>query len=315
MANSKTLFTRYAWALLAYNILVILWGAVVSSTGSGAGCGEHWPDCNGQIVPRNANLQTLIEFSHRLTSGLDGLLVIALVVGAWRVFPPKHRVRRAALASFIFVLLEGLIGALLVRQGWTALDTSVERVIMQPLHLVNTLFLLAALNFTAWWASGGAALAWRGQGVRLGLFGVGLLGALLTSGLGALISLGDLLALSISENYNGLITWLVGLRLWHPGIAVAVGVYLLWLAFAVARATPNATARRLAYLTAGLVLAQWAAGFLNVWLRVPLWTQIAHLLLADLIWLALLLWATSALAQPESQPAATSPQPRGVAAN
>jgi len=314
MMQSRKIFARYAWALLAYNLLVILWGAVVSSTGSGAGCGEHWPDCNGQIIPLNASLQTLIEFSHRLTSGLDGLLVIALVVWAWRAFPPKHRVRGAAAASFIFVLLEGLIGALLVRQGWTALDTSVERILMQPLHLINTLFLLAALTFTAWWAAGGAAVQLHGQGSRLWLFGFGLLGVLLIGGSGALISLGDFLAFSLSAQYDALVAWLVGLRLWHPLIAIGVGAYLLWLAFSVAPMTPNSVSQRLAHITAGLVLAQWAVGFINVWLRVPLWTQITHLLLADLIWIALLLWTASALAQPEAQSAAASSQPRGAAA-
>jgi len=133
----------------------------------------------------------------------------------------------------------------------------------------------------------------HGQGSRLWLFGFGLLGVLLIGGSGALISLGDFLAFSLSAQYDALVAWLVGLRLWHPLIAIGVGAYLLWL---------------------GLVLAQWAVGFINVWLRVPLWTQITHLLLADLIWIALLLWTASALAQPEAQSAAASSQPRGAAA-
>ncbi|MGQ0600375.1 MAG: COX15/CtaA family protein [Anaerolineales bacterium] len=295
-------FARYAWSLLAYNLVVILWGAVVSSTGAGAGCGEHWPDCNGQFVPVNPTLATLIEFSHRLSSGLDGVLVIVLVVWAFRQLPAQPRICGAALASFGFVLIEGLIGALLVRQGWTALDTSVERLIMQPLHLINTLFLLAALTLTAWWASDGAPIRISGQGLRPWLISLGLLGVMCISGSGAIISLGDFLDQQERVRNEALVPLLVNLRLWHPAIAITVGVGLIVMALSISSLTPNSAARRWAYLTVGLVLAQWCVGFLNVYLRVPLWTQLVHLVLADLTWITLILWSASALSDVSLQP-------------
>ena len=61
-------FAKYAWGVLGYNILVILWGAYVRASGSGAGCGSHWPLCNGQVVPRAEQVGTLIEFAHRVSS-------------------------------------------------------------------------------------------------------------------------------------------------------------------------------------------------------------------------------------------------------
>ncbi len=308
-------FAKFAWGLLAYNVLVILWGALVSSTGSGAGCGNRWPDCNGVIAP-DPSVKTVIEFSHRLTSGLDGLLVIGFVLWAWRAFPAGHRVRTGAVISLALVLTEGLIGALLVRQGWTAFDTSVERVIMQPLHFVNTLLLLAAVALTAWWASGGAAVQWRGAGWQKVWFGAGVAGVFFIGSSGAIISLGDLLADALGESHNTLVGGLVSLRLWHPAIAIGVGLYLLWLAFYVARATPNDAARRFARLTCGLVVAQWLAGFLNVLLRAPVWMQLLHLLLADATWIALVLWSASALAQSEALPAVSSVSVgRGAAAD
>jgi heme A synthase len=297
-------FARYAWALVALNVFVIQWGALVSSSGSGAGCGDHWPDCNGALVPLNPTLQTVIEYTHRFTSALDGVVVIVFVAWAFRAFPARHRVRGMAVASLGFVLLEGIIGALLVRQGWTALDTSVERVIMQPIHLINTLFLLAALTLTAWWASGGEALQLQGQGWRVILFSTGALGILLIGSSGALISLGDLLAGSLGEGHNTLVEWLVGLRLWHPAIAVGIGVYLLWLALYVGRAAPNDAARRLAGWTSGLVIAQWLAGMVNVLLRAPVWMQLIHLFLADAIWIVFVLWAAAALGEREAGPTA-----------
>jgi heme A synthase len=297
-----TRFASYAWGVAALNVFVILWGALVSSTGSGAGCGDHWPLCQGKVVPLDPSIATVIELTHRLTSGLALLAVIGLVAWAFGAFPAQHRVRHGALASLFFIIVEALLGAALVLFRWVALDTSLARVILQPIHLVNTLFLLAALTLTAWWASGGEAVQWRGQGWRPVWFGTGALGVLLVGASGAVISLGDLLAGSLGERYNALVEWLVGLRLWHPAIAVGAGMYLLWLALYAARATPNESARRFARLTGGLVVTQWLAGFLNVFLRAPVWMQLMHLFLADSVWIALVLWAASALARVKTEP-------------
>ena len=104
-------FAGYAWFILAYTLAVILWGAYVRATGSGAGCGSHWPTCNGQIVPRPEQIETLIEFTHRVTSAFLGVLIIGLLVWAFRLYGKDHRVRRGAVLSFAFVITEGLIGA------------------------------------------------------------------------------------------------------------------------------------------------------------------------------------------------------------
>src|SRR5512143_2045168 len=89
-------YATYAWMVLAFSVLVVLWGTFVRATGSGAGCGSHWPLCNGEIIPRAPAVATVIELTHRLTSGVVFALVVGLVVAAWRVFPPGHAVRRWA---------------------------------------------------------------------------------------------------------------------------------------------------------------------------------------------------------------------------
>ena len=112
---------RFALFTLVFNIGVILWGAFVRATGSGAGCGEHWPTCNGEVLPRAERLETLIEFTHRATSGVALLLVVALLVLAIRAFPPRHRARRAAGATMVFMIGEALVGALWwIRSGFSA---------------------------------------------------------------------------------------------------------------------------------------------------------------------------------------------------
>jgi heme A synthase len=296
MFNSKSNFTRYAWLVLAFNILVILWGAVVSSTGSGAGCGDHWPLCDGEVIPRDPSVERMIEFSHRATSGVALLMVFGLAAWAFRLYATGHRVRRGAVASVIVIIVESLLGAGLVLFRWTAMDTSAMRVVIQPIHMLNTLVLLGTILLTAWWASGGPAIAWR-TGGRWRWFVLGGLGIWLMSATGSIISLGDLLAIRLGENYNQLVELLVRLRLGHPAISILAGLLLLWLAFIRTNMAPTTSARRWSWAVAGLVVAQWSVGFLNVFLLVPLWTQLLHLLLADLLWISFLLWMFNALAE------------------
>src|SRR3990172_7385362 len=105
-ADRVRAFVRFAWVALAVTVVVIIWGAVVRATGSGAGCGSHWPLCNGQVVPLAPATSTVIEFVHRLTSGLAMILSLVLLVWARPNFPAGHRARAWALASFVFMLIE-----------------------------------------------------------------------------------------------------------------------------------------------------------------------------------------------------------------
>ena len=176
--NTKR-FAQYSWGVLAYNLLVILWGAFVRATGSGAGCGAHWPLCNGEVVPHTGRLATAIEFSHRLSSGLALILIVGLVVWAFRLYPRGHLVRRGASVSAFFLLTEALLGAGLVLFEYVAANVSVARAYWMAGHLINTFLLLAALTLTAWWASGGQAARWRNQGAVGWSFGLALFGLMI----------------------------------------------------------------------------------------------------------------------------------------
>lgn len=296
-------FTRFAWFTVGYNLLVVVWGAFVRATGSGAGCGSHWPLCNGEVLPREPAVETLIELSHRLTSGLDGLVVLALAILAFRVFPRRHRVRWAAVASLVFLLGEVLVGAGLVRFELVADNASVERAIVMAFHLVNTFFLLAALALTALWSGGEREPRFRSQGPVLGLLGLGFLGLLLLGVSGAVTALGDTLfpvgGSAFEEALaNGSATthFLVRLRIYHPLVAVGVGAFLLLAGALVARLRPAARVRRSAGLLAGLFLLQMVCGIVSVTLKAPAWIQLVHLLLADLVWIVFVALAAGALA-------------------
>ena len=188
-------FTRYAWFVLAFLILVVLWGAFVRATGSGAGCGSHWPLCNGVVVPREPQIETLIELTHRLTSAFSGILVLGMLFWAFRLFPKGHIVRKAAVYSTVFIITEGLVGAGLVLFEWVADNESVARAISMAVHLVNTFLLLAAVTLTAWWAGAGSdfRLQLRGHGRAGRLIGIAVFLLLILGVSGAITALGDTL--------------------------------------------------------------------------------------------------------------------------
>ena len=233
-------YAGFAWGVLGFNVLVVLWGAYVRATGSGAGCGSHWPLCQGEVIPRAPRIETLVEFSHRLSSGTALILVVALLVWAWRAYPRGHRVRKAALTSLFLMFVEALVGAGLVLLELVADNVSVARAYWIAGHLVNTFLLLAALTLTAWFAQGGAGIRLRGQGVTLWAVAAALLGTLALGVSGAITALGDTLVFTagISPEDSPFVAGLVSLRIYHPLIALVIGGLLALAAFTarVARA-------------------------------------------------------------------------------
>lgn len=293
-------FAKYSWGVLAYNLLVILFGAYVRATGSGAGCGSHWPLCNGVVIPREPGIETIIEFTHRLTSGVALLLVLVLFVWAFRKYSKGNHVRLGASLSLLFVITEALVGAGLVLFEWVAEDASTGRAISISVHLVNTFLLLAALSLTAWWGSGGRPVRTSNRGIALWGFVIGFIGVILIGSSGAITALGDTLfpidSLSegISQDFDPSSHFLIRLRVWHPIIAIVVGFYVIFLSLVTGMlAEENKINKRIATLLSGLFVIQLIAGLINLILLAPIWMQILHLLLADLVWIALVILAAS----------------------
>jgi heme A synthase len=297
-------FASYAWLVVAANLFVIVWGAYVRASFSGDGCGSHWPLCNGEVLPVNGLAKTLVELTHRLTSGVALLLVVGLVWRARRLFPRGHRVRRGAFWSLVFILIEALIGAALVKLNLVGRNASVARAFVMSFHLVNTFVLLGVLSLTAWWATGGERVRLRGQGRVGAVFAAGLFGTLLIAVSGALAALGDTLfpatslAEGIRQDLSPAAHFLERLRGLHPLFAVGIGCYTVAAASYVNNflrpGLPRA--KRLAGVLTTLFLVQVGAGIVNVALLAPVWLQLTHLLLADLYWIALVLTSASALA-------------------
>jgi heme A synthase len=297
-------FAKFAWAVLIWNVIVVLWGAFVRATGSGAGCGNHWPLCNGDVVPIAPQVETLVEFSHRMTSGVALIGVLILLIWAFRAFPRRHPVRYGAVVSAVFIISESLVGAGLVVFGWVAEDTSAERAIVVSIHLFNTFLLLASLAVTAWWASNQRPITLAGRGWLVWALRVGLLGVLLIGITGAITALGDTLfpAASLAEGLRQDMDpsqhFLIQLRVYHPLLSILVGVYLLVVTRILHSQETSPTVDRLGRILSIVIVVQLAAGFVNVLLLAPVWMQIVHLLLADLVWISLVLLSASVAAVP-----------------
>lgn len=288
-------FAKFAWGVLGYTLLVILWGAFVRATGSGAGCGSHWPLCNGEVIPYQPATATLIEFTHRIMSGLSLVLVVALFIWGFRAFTKGNPVRLGVSLSLLFIITESLVGAGIVLLEFVGTDESIGRAVSIVIHLLNTFILLASITLTAWWASGGDPIKLREFRLSTGLLLVGLLGTLLMGASGALAALGDTLfpaqsvLQGIQQEFSSTAHFLLRLRILHPTISIIVGIYLIIAIGVINLQTKDWTLRWFARSLTILIVVQLGAGFLNVLLLAPVWMQIIHLLLADLVWITLVL--------------------------
>jgi cytochrome c oxidase assembly protein subunit 15 len=289
---------RFGWAVVGYNVLVILWGALVRATGSGAGCGNHWPLCNGQVIPHSPRVDTIIEFTHRCMTGGSTFLVIGLLVWTFRGTVKGHAARVFAVASMLLLVNEAFLGALLVKLGYVTGNQSMGRVVVLSIHLSNTLLLLAALTLTARLLTTGqrwAELRTRKTKKIWALLG---LGATLVVGVsGSLAALGDTLfpasslRAAFAQDFAADSPWLLRLRGVHPVSAIVAAGFVLWLIGQARRAGEG----KLAAIVVALLAFQFALGLGDVLLLAPVWMQILHLLGADLYWVALVALATAVL--------------------
>jgi len=297
--QNRTRFRNFSWIALGLTLAVIVGGGFVRATGSGAGCGSHWPLCNGEVVPLAGNVKTLIEYSHRITSGVVMVLSVVQLVWSRRLFAPGHRVRRAAAFSLFFMMTEALVGAGLVLFEYVADNVSLARAVWMGAHLLNTFLLVAAMTITAHWAHRDEPLQTQGRTGPKALLALGYLGLLAVGITGAIAALGDTLfpATSLAEglahDFSPTAHFLVRLRVTHPLLALGTAAYLLVLAHFFAQR--GKAMRRAAQVLQASVILQVAAGFVNLLLLAPVSMQMVHLVLADVLWIAFVLFGLTTL--------------------
>lgn len=323
MPSHRTLtgFAKYAWLVLGWNVLVILWGVFLRASKSGDGCGRHWLTCGGEVIPSAPELKTTIEFSHRITSSIAGVLIVILVIWAWRLWrseasEQRRLILRTAIGSFIFVVIEGLLGAGLVLTGNTAENLTPERPLWTGAHLINTFILLAFLTLTARYASGGRRLNFRAPGTHLTAVAAGVAAVFVVGLTGSIAALANMifpsgtLSEGLAQDFSPTSNLLVRLRLLHPITAILASVFLVFLTGWLAKESgKDAGVVRWSNALALLVLAQIAFGSATLYMLAPIVMQIGHLLLADGIWISYVLLAANFLSLPVTAPSVLAETP------
>ena len=274
--KKNTKIVCLAWTVVVWAIAVILWGAWVRISGSGAGCGEHWPLCQGAIVPSDASKATWVEYTHRASTGIFGVLVIALVFAVFKSFARKSVERKLVVAVAVFTLLEALIGAKLVLLSLVGTNESIWRAVVMAAHLLNTLLLLGSAALIA------RALTLQPSNLyfpRNFLYGCAAFGLLASSGSIAALSNTLYPSTSISEGIardlaaDG--SLIFQLRILHPVSALLLAL-VLWLVVARVHKNPRIfrTALTLAVCFGAATLVMLA----------PVWMKLTHLLFTDSLW-------------------------------
>ncbi len=304
MAVSKKLsgFAKYAWFVLAFNVLVILWGVFLRASKSGDGCGQHWLTCQGEVIPPAPELKTVIEFSHRVTSAIAFFLVAGLLIWTFRRFSKGASIRKTALLSFVFIITEAAVGAGLVLTGNTAETLSAARPFWAAGHLINTFILLAFLTLTARYASGGPLLESERVKKFLVPIALSVLAALVIGLTGSIAALANMLfpsgtlAEGLAKDLSSTSHILLRLRLSHPITAILGSVFLFFLTGWMVKASNRDPAvSKWSNVISILLLVQLAFGSLTLYMMAPILMQLGHLLLADAVWISLVLFIAAFL--------------------
>ncbi|MEO6050526.1 MAG: COX15/CtaA family protein [Pyrinomonadaceae bacterium] len=300
-------FAKYAWFVVAFNIVVILWGVFLRASKSGDGCGRHWVTCNGEVLPSAPELKTIIEFSHRITSSLAGVLIVVLLIWAFRRWYVQKNVQDRltlvmATGSFVFVVIEGLIGRGLVLTGNTAENLTPERPFWMAGHLINTLVLLAFLTLTARYAGGGRCMNFRAERKYIVALAAGTIAIFVVGISGSIAALSSMLFPSvtltegIARDFSATSHILLRLRLLHPVTAILTSVFLVFLTgWLVKERARDPKVARWSNILSVLVLLQIGFGSLTLLMLAPIVMQLGHLLVVDIIWISYVMFAASFL--------------------
>jgi len=302
--KTSSAFAKYTWIVLAYNIVVILWGVFLRASKSGDGCGQFWLTCNGEMIPSAPELKTIIEFSHRVTSGIAFVAVLILLIWAFRKFESVNPIRKTAVVSFIFIITEALVGAGLVLTGNTAEALTAARPFWAIGHLTNTFILLAFLTLTAWFASSGRRISLNCEPKALMLLGLAVIALFLVGTSGSVAALSIMLFPSTSvgegivKDFANSSHGLLRLRLSHPILSIMTSVYLIFLAGWLKRQSDNDPfVGYWSNILSVLILLQIAFGALTLLTLGPIVMQLGHLFLADAVWISFILMAANFLAK------------------
>lgn len=290
----RSQYKQFAFGLLVYTLLVILWGAWVRISHSGDGCGDTWPLCHGQLIPEAERGKTWVEYGHRLMSGIYGLVVIYFWWVSRKLYPKGHYARKAALATLIFTISEALLGAKLVLFGLVTTNDTPYRAFIMALHQINSFLLTGSVALTY-----AAALLTEDlrvpttQDRRYRLLPwvivvIGITGA--WASLSNSLFPTDNLFQGLLDDFSSESHFLVRIRGFHPVLALLGGGSLALFFWLKAQTTESQLVQKRSVQMTGLLIAGILFGIATLLLHAPVWMKIVHLALAHCIWVVLLQW-------------------------
>jgi heme A synthase len=261
------------------------------------------------VVPRSPGLETIVELSHRLTSGLTLIAVAVMVMWTFRKFPKGHALRQGSVLTGVFLVLEAAVGAGLVLAALVKDNASILRAVVISAHLLNTFLLVGSMTYVAWYATRGRSSRFRVtiHGWQVPTILVGLVLFMVVGSSGAIVALGDTLFPSatltegLAQDFSPTAHFLIRLRIIHPILAMLTSAYWLVVSTLLRNLSPNKTVVRLSSMAAGAVVFQVLLGCVNLVLLAPTWIQLAHLIVADLTWVVLMILSLEVLHPDENQ--------------
>ena len=289
----KTL-ARIGAAAAGITYLHLVFGAIVRITGSGMGCGDHWPKCNGSWIPPFSTPLVMIEWTHRLLALLVILSIASLVVAAWRRrtepgVSGRGGVLRPAAIGFVLVIAVALLGLVTVKLGNTTFATLAHWTLAMTLLAVISAAAIRAGAFggNAARASGGSARAARSIGAGAALaFVVVVLGGLVAKYPGAAAACPSFPL--CGDTPAGVAAGAPHIQMTHRVIAYMLFFHALAIAMAVSRRAGEApVVKRAVKVAAALVVLQLFVAAAMIMGGMPQFLRAAHQAIGVAIWMTL----------------------------
>jgi cytochrome c oxidase assembly protein subunit 15 len=288
-----SLIRKLSWAALGVAFVHSVFGAIVRISGSGMGCGEHWPDCNGTLVPTFTSYTTVVELTHRcLAAALLGVTGALVVVARRQTRPDGAPGSRGSVFRAASVALGLEIAAALV--GMVVVKLALSSRALIAVHYTIAMAILATL-IIALQRSGelGAAGVRQGDASRptyraaTGAAGIAFVtvvfGALTANLAGAAEScLGFPWCRLGMTDLSGTLP----VQITHRVLALLLFLHLLGLATGVSRRRESPVIVRAAWIAFGVVVLQIVVAASLVELRLPPALQSLHQAAGTLVWVA-----------------------------
>ena len=298
MRRAVPKFTLFAWLVLVYNLAAVAWGVFVRASKSGDGGGAQWPLLDLSHQPMNGEVARLIEGSHRISTGLCGVLAISLVVMAVRNFPRGHQARMFSFVALGLTLLEGAIGAVLVLFGLVTTNDSAARVGVMSFHVISTMLLVSSIALAAMASMGSGGIKLRGNGSMVPMSIVAVLSVMVLAVSGAVSALSHTLMPVdnvLAAAANPASHWLLRLQPLHPYLSLAVGLYFCIFAGLGMHLRPGRLVRKAGWIMLITYAGQLMMGLASIKLGAPIWMQMVHLVLGDVVFVSMVVFVASAL--------------------